>query len=124
MKIFNFELGKNCILHGRGFVMHNLIFMEPIDASAAGVVPCGGPKMSPRTSSIVQIIFSFWAFEISDDILGNQKIILNLDTFNLNTFNRLALFRFACHILTSQSKISNCLWFHVARFIGSLMRFE
>ena len=25
--------------------------------TAAGVVPCGGPKMSPRTSSIVQIIF-------------------------------------------------------------------
>ena len=26
---------------------------------AAGVVPCGGPKKSPRTSSIVQIIFFF-----------------------------------------------------------------
>ena len=25
--------------------------------TAAGVVPCGGPKRSPRTSSIVQIIF-------------------------------------------------------------------
>ena len=25
--------------------------------TAAGVVPCGGPKKSPRTSSIVQIIF-------------------------------------------------------------------
>ena len=25
---------------------------------AAGVVPCGGPKKSPRTSSIVQIVFS------------------------------------------------------------------
>ena len=24
--------------------------------TAAGVVPCGGPKKSPRTSSIVQII--------------------------------------------------------------------
>ena len=24
-----------------------------------GVVPCGGPKKSPRTSSIVQIIFFF-----------------------------------------------------------------
>ena len=43
--------------------------------TAAGVVPCGGPKMSPRTSSIVQIIFSFWSFEISGDILRNQKII-------------------------------------------------
>ena len=27
--------------------------------TAAGVVPCGGPKKSPHTSSIVQIIFSF-----------------------------------------------------------------
>ena len=27
--------------------------------TAAGVVPCGGPKMSPRTPSIVQVIFSF-----------------------------------------------------------------
>ena len=27
--------------------------------TAAGVVPCGGPKKSPRTSSIVQIIFFF-----------------------------------------------------------------
>ena len=25
--------------------------------TAAGVVPCGGPKKSPRTSFIVQIIF-------------------------------------------------------------------
>ena len=27
--------------------------------TAAGVVPCGGPTKSPRTSSIVQIKFSF-----------------------------------------------------------------
>ena len=27
--------------------------------TATGVVPCGGPKKSPRTSSIVQIIFFF-----------------------------------------------------------------
>ena len=27
--------------------------------TAAGVVLCGGPKKSPRTSSIVQIIFFF-----------------------------------------------------------------
>ena len=28
--------------------------------TAAGVVPCGGPKKSPRTSSIVQILFFFF----------------------------------------------------------------
>ena len=27
--------------------------------TAAGVVPCGGPKKYPRTSAIVQIIFFF-----------------------------------------------------------------
>ena len=35
---------------------------------AAGVVPCRGPKKSPRTSSIVSIMFSFRSFEISKDI--------------------------------------------------------
>ena len=38
--------------------------------TAAGVVPRGGPKMSPRTSFIVQSIFSFWSFEISEIIIG------------------------------------------------------
>ena len=44
--------------------------------TAAGVVPCGGPKKSPRTSSIVQVIFSFWSFKIREDILRNQKFII------------------------------------------------
>ena len=41
--------------------------------SKAGVVPCGGPKKSPRTSSIVQIIFLFRSFEISKDIQSVQN---------------------------------------------------
>ena len=41
-----------------------------------GVVPCGGPKKSPRTSSIVQIIYSFWSFEISEGILRNYEFII------------------------------------------------
>ena len=45
-------------------------------------LPCGGPKKSPRTSYIVQIIFSFWSFEISEGILRNQKIIFGLDSFS------------------------------------------
>ena len=40
---------------------------------AAGVVPCGGRETSPRTSSIVQIIFSF---AISEDRLRNKKFII------------------------------------------------
>ena len=50
--------------------------------TAAAVVPCGGPKMPPRTSSIVQIIISFWSFEIRKGILRNQKIIIGLDSFS------------------------------------------
>ena len=42
---------------------------------AAGAVPCGGPKKSPRTSFIVQVIFSFWSLEISEDILRNQNFL-------------------------------------------------
>ena len=38
------------------------------DFTAAGVVPCGGRKTSPRTSTIVQFLFYF-GFEISDNIL-------------------------------------------------------
>ena len=41
--------------------------------TAAGGVPCGGPKKSPRTSSIVQIIFSFRSFEISKAIQSVQN---------------------------------------------------
>ena len=48
----------------------------------AGVLPCGGPKKSLRTSSIVHIIFSFWSFEISEGILNYQKFIIGLDTFS------------------------------------------
>ena len=39
-------------------------------------------KKSPRTSSIVQITFSFWPFEISENILRNQKSIIGLDSFS------------------------------------------
>ena len=49
-------------------------------------MPCGGPKKSPRTSSIVQIIFSLWSFEISEGILRVQKIIIGLDSFSFNIF--------------------------------------
>ena len=37
--------------------------------TAAGVVPCGAPKKSLRTSPIVQFILYIWAFEISGTIL-------------------------------------------------------
>ena len=46
-------------------------------------MPRGGPKNSPRTSSIMQIIFSFWSFEISEGIMGNQIRFIFYPTFNI-----------------------------------------
>ena len=45
-------------------------------------MPCGSPKKSPRTVSIVQIIFSVWSFKISEGILRNKKIIFGLDSIS------------------------------------------
>ena len=42
------------------FVFNPFLYLLVVPEEASfknGVVPCGGPKMSPRTSSIVQIIF-------------------------------------------------------------------
>ena len=54
--------------------------------TAAGVVPCGGRKKSPRISTIVQFIFHFWSFEISERILRNQKFTIGLDSYSLYLF--------------------------------------
>ena len=61
--------------------------------SAADFVLCGGPKKSPRTSFIVQVIFSFWSFEISEDILRNQKLIIGQDSFSNQCLIYLVPFR-------------------------------
>ena len=50
--------------------------------TAVGVVQCGGRKTSPRTSTIVQFIFHFWSFEISERILRNQKLTIGLDSYS------------------------------------------
>ena len=68
-------------------------FLVSFAITAAGGVPCGGPKKSPRTSSIVQVIFSFWSFEISEDILRNQKLIIGQDSFSNQCFIYLVPFR-------------------------------
>ena len=54
---------------------------------------CGSHKKSPRTSSIVQAIFSFWSFEISEDILRNQKLIIGQDSFSNQRLVYLVPFR-------------------------------
>ena len=57
--------------------------------TAAGVVPCGGRKTSPRTSTIVQFIFYFCSFEISVNILRNRKLMVGLDSYSRQVFNYL-----------------------------------
>ena len=54
MKLYNMahHLSLNVFTASKG--SNNYILFA---VSAAGVVPCGGPKKSPRTSSIVQNIF-------------------------------------------------------------------
>ena len=60
--------------------------------TTAGVVPCGGPKKSRRTSSIVQIIFLFRSFEISKDIQSVQNTHVYKHT-SKQCFNHLTPFR-------------------------------
>ena len=70
------------------------------DFTAAGVVPCGGRKTSPRTLTIVQFIFHFWSFEISECILRNQKLTIGLDSY----------FR--------QSIYLDLIWIYIAVFVS------
>ena len=57
--------------------------------TAAGLVLCGGRKTSPRKSTIVQFIFYFWSFEISVNILRNQKYLIGLDSYSRQVSNYL-----------------------------------
>ena len=50
----------------------------PTAIAAAGAVPCGGPKKSPSASSILQIIFSFWSFEIQRGYSEKSEISLSV----------------------------------------------
>ena len=57
--------------------------------TAAGVVQCGGRKTSPRTSTIKLFIFYFWSFEISVNILRNQKQMIGLDSYSTQVYTYL-----------------------------------
>ena len=51
-------------------------FLSLFALTAASVVQFGGRETSPRTPTIVQFIFYFfffWSFEMSVNILRNQK---------------------------------------------------
>ena len=67
--------------------------------TAAGVVSCGGPKKSLRTSFIVQIIFFFTSFEISKNIQSTQNIYAKRHSLNNN--------------FTIRPHLGNCLWFRL-----------
>ena len=60
--------------------------------TAAGVVLCGSPKKQPRTSSIVQLIFFFWSFEIIGNILRNRKFYMFRPMYSKQVFGILTLF--------------------------------
>ena len=51
-----------------GYILGWFCLVDPVKKNQ-----CGGRKTSPRTSTIVQFIFYFWSFEISENILRNQK---------------------------------------------------
>ena len=71
------------------------------------------------TSSVVQIIFSFWSFEISEGILRNQKIIIGLHSFSNQCLIYLSPFLIII-VCVSTIVESNSFWLHVAKSIGSL----
>ena len=80
--------------------------------TAAGVVPCGSPKMRPRTSTIVQFIFYFWSFDISRNIHRNQKKIKGLDSYSLCDFSHLGpIWIYISHCMTSLLKLEITVWF-------------
>ena len=80
-------------------------------------MPCGGPKKSPRTSSIVQIIFSFWSFEISEGILRNQKLFIGLDSFSKQGFYIIwFVWIILVFVSTSMLKVEKLQYFSLASF--------
>ena len=95
--------------------------------TAVGVVQCGGRQMSPRTSTIVQFIFYFWSFEISVNILRNQKYLIGLDLYSRQVSNYLDPFFIYNNLwidcLFEIRKIAVCFSGFRCRVItGSLMR--
>ena len=67
-----------CFIINMFAVLKGSQFYFLFSITAAGDVPCGDLKKSPRTSPMLQIIhvFFFWSYEISDDEKSE------LDTFS------------------------------------------
>ena len=80
-------------------------------------------KKSPLISSIVQMIFSFWSFEISKSILRKQ---IGLDSFTKQILNVWPQYEFKpvfdLSVFLKSAKLQHFSLAVFARFIGSQMR--
>ena len=75
--LLSYEIQSMCSL-----LLKEHIFVFLFAFTAADVVQCGGRKTSPRTSTIVQFIFQFLSFEISEHILRNQNSSISLVSYS------------------------------------------
>ena len=80
------KYGLSTFLRMCSLLLKEHIFVFLLAFIAAGVVLYGGRKTSPRTSTIVQFIFHVWSFEISEDVLRNQNLIIGLDSYSRQRF--------------------------------------
>ena len=72
---------------------------------------CKSRKTSPRTSTIVHFIFYFGSFEISVNILRNQKYLIGLDSYSRQVSNYLDPILIYIDCLFEIRKIAVCfLW--------------
>ena len=81
--------------------MHGIFLNYTYYITAAGVVPCGGPKKSLRTSSIVQIIFNLY--------LGLLRVVKIFRVFKTITFRNILLsyFFYGLSVLLKQESLSS-----------------
>ena len=70
-----YSLAHTILLNGFSELKGNHFYIS-FAVTAAGVVLCGSPKKQPRTPSLMQLIFFSWSFEISGNILRNQKLFI------------------------------------------------
>ena len=107
---------------------HGTHYYILFDVTAAHVVPCGIPKKRPSTSSIVQFILFFWSFEISRNILINQKILsVKIHIYSKQFFlfePYLDLFQSLYDFFTDIRNYSIFFWLSLPSHSGSLKRID
>ena len=69
------------------------------------------------TSSIVQIIFSFWSFVVSEGILRNQKFLIGLESFSNQHFKYFdSVWIILVFVSTILLKLTKLQYFTLAQF--------